>query len=210
MSQRHVSLLSIAVLSFLLLFEFQNCAPATSPGASATSGDSTNVRIVDDLNKVELQFALSSVQVRDDAAVADVGGLCNRQRDGAALKWTVWVSAGQALLSGEASCDNGQFDLHMTGLDQMVCGVDHQLVVEGDWGGSASVEIQRRCEPLASEVISPPAGLPGGTECALEYVPADGLQNSCTQACYRLGQLVSQIPLAPDQCSGLAARLAGP
>lgn len=213
LSQRYVSILSLSCLSLLVLFHFQNCAPAkpTSDNSSQQSG--ADARLIEDFNKVEIQFATPEVQLQDAVPAADVSGLCNRSHNGAKLKWTIWASAGTPLLKGEAVCGSGQFNLNIAGLDQMVCGVGHQLVVEGDWGGSAFTHLLRRCEPLASEPA--PQGMqqsqPPGTSCALEYVPSDDAQQSpCSMACYRQGQLMSQVFVAREQCADLAARLAGP
>lgn len=209
MSRRHVALFSLSALTLLILTQFQNCAPARSvQNATASSGG--QVRLVEDLNKVEIQFATGELQVQDTVATVNIDGLCNRAHNGAKLRWTVWADNGAVLMTGESSCQSGQFELDMSGVDQLVCGVSHQLVVQGDWGGSAFTLMQRRCQPLASESVQPPEGSPIGTECELEYVAASDVQSQCNQVCYRQGQMMSQTALPVSECSNLAARLAGP
>lgn len=208
LSQRNVSIFSITGLVTLLLFNFQNCAPA----AISAQGDpgSSGVRLIEDFNKAEIQFVAPDVQLYDEATAADVSGLCNRSHDGARLKWTIWGSAGDVMLQGSSVCQKGAFTVHLPGLEQMVCGVDHQLVIEGDWGGLAFTHFLRRCEPLASEPVASNDALPYGTRCNLEYVPAGDDVSPCAEVCYRDEKMVRQSPVDPGRCSNLIARLAGP
>ena len=212
LTRKNLQISGVMLFSAFLLRNFQNCSPAHpgSSGASSTTGTSSGgqAHLIEDFNKAEIQFATAQVQLHDELAAADVGGLCNSAHNGAALKWTIWSSTGAVLASGQGSCGSGQFDLHLTGLEQMACGVNHQLVVEADWGGSTNVVIQQRCQPLASEDIAA-SNAPAGTECALEYVPAGEGQSPCSQACYRQGQLMSQVAVDVKQCSGMISQLAG-
>lgn len=207
MSRRYVSIFSILILSSVVLFQFQNCAPATSP-SSSSSGGSNQVHLIEDFNKAQIQFASNEIQLHDDVAQADVTGLCNRDHNGAPLRWTVWGGANGPMLSGDSICQNGQFLAHLTGLNQVVCGVSHQLVIEGDWGASAYTKFSVRCQPVASESTPAPANSPFGTQCELEYQP--GSDPSCTQVCYRQQQVVSLQPVESSSCSQLVDRLAGP
>lgn len=169
------------------------------------------MRIVDDLNKAELQFVAPNIQVHDEASNASLSGLCSRTHNGATLHWSIRPSgsfSGPALVSGTASCARGQFGVQVAGMDDMVCGVDHLLTVEGDWGGSTFTHVSKRCQPLASEASAAPEGSPFGTECEIEYQPAGG--EACTLVCYREQKVVLSKPIEVQSCSGLAARLAGP
>ncbi|NJL25513.1 MAG: hypothetical protein HC902_10310 [Calothrix sp. SM1_5_4] len=195
----------------LLLFQFQNCAPAGT-SASAVSDDGSDARIVDDWSKTEIQFVAPEVQLHDEALSASVDGFCNRSHNGARLKWTVWADrkAAEPLVSGDSSCRMGQFKVELSELESLVCGVDHLLAVEADWGGVAYSRFIRRCQPLASESLEVAAAHPVGTRCQLEFSKADDLQAPCREVCYREEKLVSERPVEAVRCSGLAARLTGP
>ena len=210
-TRRHVSIFTSIGLLSLLLTQFQNCGPApVGPQGQSHSGE---IRTIDDWNKAEIQFVSEDVQVHDEAAVTGVGGLCNRSHTGAKLRWAIW--AGQQtsapLLSGESPCKNGQFSVTLDELPNMVCGVKHLLVVEGDWGASTFTHVLRRCQPLVSEEIAAPQESPAGTVCSLEYQPAhiEG-SDPCTQVCYRDDKVVLSQAVPNIQCSGIAAKLAGP
>src|SRR5688572_24199330 len=142
MKRRYVLSLTIVALTAALLFQFQNCAPAT-PASQA--GDS-DVRLIEDFSKSEIQFVSEDVQVHDEASTTGVGGLCNRSRNGARLRWAISVTeqAGRPLVAGEAECRSGQFSVRLEDLPNMVCGVKHLLVVEGEWGASTFTHILRR------------------------------------------------------------------
>jgi hypothetical protein len=213
MSRRNVFTALLVFWASLVLTQFQNCAPAgNSASASAgTSAGGGNISIVDDLNKAELQFAQQSIQIHDEVSDASLTGLCSRLHNGAGLRWSIRSggdASGEALVSGTATCSRGQFGVRVEGLEDMVCGVDHLLVVEGDWGGSTFTHVSKRCQPLASEASAAPEGSPFGTECELEYQPAGG--DPCTLVCYREQKVVLSKAVEAAQCSGLAARLAGP
>jgi hypothetical protein len=209
MSQRKLSILLLSAFGAIVLSQFQNCAPAPSSSIAA-GGPQTDsqVRLIDDLAKAELQFVQSEVQLHDEAPAADVGGLCNRSRNGAKLKWTIVdQDSAKPLMVGESVCERGQFSLNLSALDQMVCGVNHQLVVEGEWGASAHTNFMRRCQPVVSEPVQAPESSPYGTECSLEYTP--GSELACAQVCYRQKTVMQIFELDKSKCSDLAARLAG-
>ncbi|MBX3023226.1 MAG: hypothetical protein KF799_16245 [Bdellovibrionales bacterium] len=205
---RNVSILSILSLTVVTLSQFQNCAPV-QPAMQASSS-SSDARLIDEFNKAQVQFATSEVQVREDVPAVDINGLCSRSHNGAQLRWTLWATSGDVVARGESRCASGGFNAHVGGLEQVVCGTSYQLVVDGDWGGSASVSFAQRCQPLAMESVGAVEGSPYGTECALEYVPSGESQSPCKQVCYRGNVLMSEMPVEAARCSGMAARLAGP
>lgn len=204
-----VSGLTVAAMG-LVLFQFQNCAPpgkSEAAGVGGTNGD--DVRLADDLNKTEIQFASVETEIEDSAESTGVAGLCNRDHNGAKLTWSVWDSDSgkQALAGGVSTCRGGQFSVPLDQLDQFVCGLPHLLVVEGDWGGSTHTYFSRRCQPLAAEIIQVP-GQPAGTQCQLEYSAASDSGASCAQVCYRDKKVVSEFNVANSQCANLAGQLA--
>jgi hypothetical protein len=210
MTKRHISAVSLSAILGLCLTQFQNCAPAHSLSSADVTTDYTDARVgVDARNSSDLTFALSKVELRDDALTAAVGGLCARAHDGATLKMSV-VDGASPLLTAEGSCSHGQFQIKLDNLGDMVCGVPHQLVVEGDWGASAAVSFVRRCQPVMSQAID--AGdSPYGTSCELEYRPAahaDG--GGCQRVCYRLDQVINTTIVEAARCSPMATALAGP
>lgn len=207
-ARRHASILGISALTFVVLFNFQNCAPA--PSGVADAGAGSDARLIEDHAKLELQFAQPDVQLRDEAAQADVSGLCSRARNGARLHWKLWQSSGAVLAEGDANCAAGGFHVLMGSVEPMVCGVPYQLVIEGDWGGSAYTNFTRRCQPLAREIMNADAAQPGGTLCEVEYVPNADNGSPCNVVCYRGDLLVSSSPTEAGRCSGIAAHLAGP
>jgi|GEM_PF-4003551 len=210
-SRRNVSILTSLAVVTLLMTQFQNCAPAGVSGdAAATQGG--EVRAIEDWNKAEIQFLQPEVQVHDEAESTGVGGLCNRSHNGAKLRWAIW--AGQKtnapLLSGESSCAAGSFNVDLEELPNLVCGVKHLLIVEGDWGASTFTHVLRRCQPLAAELIAAPSEAPMGTQCTLEFAPGSDDGDPCTQVCYRDNKVVMNRAVPADQCSSLATKLAGP
>lgn len=212
MSRRNVSLLvSIAAIG-LLLSQFQNCAPAGKLPSGASADGSGDVRLIDDYAKAELQFITAETQIHDEAPATEVTGFCNRDHSGASLNWAIWAGSKSStpLLSGRAECGRGQFSVDLSDLSELVCGVQHLLVVEGDWGGTTYTHVTRRCQPLVSEEIAAPEGSPYGTSCSVEYQPAVDAGSRCTQVCYRDSKVVMNAPVAADQCRSLAAKLAGP
>jgi hypothetical protein len=211
MLNRNVSILSFALLAAFVLIGFQNCG-STSSEMSSKSNSDPEQRIVDDWAKADLQFASSKVQVHDEAQSTGVSGLCNRQHNGARLRWALWADdhGTVPLFEGDGLCKSGQFSVEIDQLDNMVCGIAHRLVVEGDWGGTAAAQFEKRCQPLASEHVEAPESSPMGTDCSLEYVPAAGPSNSCLKVCYRDDKVVLNVTVDPVRCSNLVQKLASP
>ena len=208
-ARRNVLMLTSVALCALLIAQFQNCAP-TSALPDQTPSVSGEVRVIDEFNKAEIQFVSEEVQVHDEAEQADISGLCHRTRNGAVLSWSVYASPGdpQPLLHGSSRCGSGRFSVLLPEMPGIVCGVNHLLVVEGEWGASTFTHILRRCQPLAAEEIETPLDSPVGTFCSLEYQPALDAAKPCVKVCYRNQMVVSEQSIARGQCSGLAAKLA--
>lgn len=213
LSQRNVSLISIFGLTALILAEFQNCAPAGGPTSSqALTSPSGSVKVIEDLNKSQIQFVIPEFQVEDAAQSVSVDGLCNQSHEGSVLRWTLSVSEGQApLAEGFSQCQRGQFSVTLQAMDQVVCGEAHRLSLRSDWGDLISTKIIKRCQPLASEKIEPPVGFPAGTECSIEYSASSQslAESPCTQVCYRENIVMSQASVDVSQCSSLIAKLSG-
>jgi hypothetical protein len=212
MLRRHVFITIVILGSALILTQFQNCGSTAGQGPVETSSENGEVHIADDFNKTELQFALESFQIHDEAVQTALSGLCTRKHTGARLRWGVYSedSSGSPLIGGVAECRSGQFQVRIGGLENMVCGLDHEVVIEGDWGGVARAKVSRRCQPLASQEIEAPRDSVYGTVCSLEFHPIQDGNPPCAQVCYRDDKVVSVQSVDQAQCSVLAARLAGP
>jgi hypothetical protein len=184
-----------------LLLGFQNCAPTKSVSGNSVSGGT--VGIADDFNKTALQFVTPEIDVQSDVDATSLSGFCERAHDNSQLSWAIWSDQRSAspVLSGQASCRSGQFSLQVDQMDQLPCGTDHIVMVQGDWGGSTYAHVIRRCVPLASEAMAPPSDSPYGTECALEY--NSGQNFSCNRVCYRDNKVVLNQALDLNQCSSL-------
>lgn len=181
--------------------------------SSSSPSNGGQVRIVDQFNKVDLQFISENVQIYDEAGETSLSGFCDRTRTGSVLRWAIYSGDRNEppLMEGQSQCSMGQFAVELKGLETVVCGVDHLIVAEGSWGGVASSHFSRRCQPLVSELIDPPEGSPHGTVCTLEFsYVTDQAKGPCMQVCYRDDKLTFASPVDENRCSSLAAQLTGP
>jgi hypothetical protein len=209
--RRHLLTFTSIAITSLLLFNFQNCAPAGSSMGVGT-GTTGDARIVDDFNKAEIQFVSDDVQVHDEAVKTDIDGLCNRSHNNAKLKWAIYDGENQLrpIAVGESQCGRGQFAVILTDLPDIECGIKHLLVVEGEWGASTFTHLSRRCQPQAMEEIEAPQDSPIGTTCAVEYQSTAISGSNCTQVCYRGDKVVMTQKVDNSMCSNIAPKVAGP
>lgn len=210
-TQRHVLTITSVAITSLLLFNFQNCAPAGN-SLGAGTGATGDARIVDDFSKAEIQFVSEDVQVHDEAAQTEVDGLCNRSHNNARLKWAIYEGENQMkpVQAGESQCARGQFEVALSDLNGLECGRRHLLVVEGEWGASTFTHLSRRCQPLAAEEVEAPQDSPIGTTCSVEIQSNTINGSNCTQVCYRGDKVVMSQPVENSMCSNIAAKVAGP
>src|SRR3954467_10307434 len=89
--RRNVLTLIIFFALPVLLFHFQNCAPSSSTSAMSSTGSGGHARLIEDLNKAQIQFVSESAEIQDEALAVDIAGLCNRDHNGAGLRWSVWA-----------------------------------------------------------------------------------------------------------------------
>lgn len=209
---RNVVIVTISAAIFLILTQFQNCAPPQSMQSDTDGVARGEVRIVEDWAKAELRFVAPEVELHDEVVSTDLQGFCHRGQNGSSVNWKIWAGqkVNDPLLTGQSTCVSGQFAVKLEDLENMVCGVPHILVAEGSWGASAYSQVIKRCQPLMTETVSAPLQSPYGTKCSLEYSPGHDDFAACSKVCYRDQKMVFSQVVELAQCSTLAAKLAGP
>jgi len=207
--RRLFSIASMLGLSALVLSQFQNCAPA---GQLSSEDSASRVKVVDDFNKAQIRFGTEDIEVGDVSSMAEINGQCHHQFNGSVIQWSIWSETGDPVVSGETECKGGQFHVRLEDLEQFVCGEGHQLAVQAEGIGTASVTFIRRCPPIASRPVEVRNQTPYGTYCAIEYsrVPVLGRESPCSRVCYRENVIMSQTPEEDAACSAMIADLAGP
>lgn len=205
-ARRHVSIVMITSALALALSQFQNCAPTN---LQAQPNVDSNVKIVDEYSKADISFISEDTQIHDEAVSATVDGLCSRTHNGSSLSWAVYASTlgGRPLATGESVCKMGGFNVQLSALENLDCGEQHLLVVEGSWGGSAVSRLSKRCQPLASEPLVAPDSSPMGTQCSLEYRAAAGSSDACMEVCYRDSKVVLAKSVSALQCQPIVDKL---
>ena len=109
----------IAALGLLVLFKFENCAPAANFASAASTGGT--VKIVDNWNASPVAFVNSAQVVKADPTV--VQGLCVGNPDGTVVNWAITstLNPTQILDSGQVECQNGEFEVAVTSLAFQSC-----------------------------------------------------------------------------------------
>lgn len=130
----------------ILLTKYQNCAPPPGVDSAAMSGDSSEVRIIDDFrsNKVIL-VSPEVVELADATSEHKVDGLCARASDDS-LNWALVEDGSSAIVDGgSVPCERGGFRIRLHAVDQLGCGIKHRLEVESIDGDRDNLVVERRC-----------------------------------------------------------------
>ncbi len=112
-------MIPIAALGILVLFKFENCAPAANFASSAST--SNTVKIVDNWNSSPVQFVNPTQVVTSNSTV--VQGLCVGNPNGTVVNWAITSAQNpdQILDSGQVECKNGEFEVAVNSLSFQSC-----------------------------------------------------------------------------------------
>lgn len=138
---------SVGALGFLMLFQYQNCAPANRGVASfSTAGEDQLVTTIDDVNETTgVSFAYSKVQVSENSQPTVVEGECDQRQDGAVLGWKMRDENNRAIEDGLSVCEGGKFQVETVPASELECDKSYHLTARLAAGTQGHVEIQRHC-----------------------------------------------------------------
>jgi hypothetical protein len=115
----------LAVVGFVILTLFQNCAPIPSNEASGSSDD--QVTIVDRWGQEKISFPASLFWIPENVDSVHIDGLCGAGDQAFDINW----SAGSAHQSGgRATCVNGKFRITLSELQSQLSSCRDSVVVE--------------------------------------------------------------------------------
>lgn len=201
--------LLILVSTFFVLTPFQNCS--TAPRLKRAESDP--LRSFETASENQFLFHQAKWVASDSARAIRLEGACSKDFSGSRLQWSLQSDdlAAQALETGEASCHNGRFDFQVALSEDVICDLDHVVVVKSDWGASIQSVIAKRCQPLASAKVSPSEGL-ANADCELNYNLKSNSpgERECSRLCFQSGRLVSEELRPASDCQPLASTLSGP
>lgn len=140
---------SLGAIGFLMLFQYQNCAPAAgihSRSLASASSEDGIVTTIDDVNATTgLAFSQSKVQVPPSDSPTVIEGACSQHQGGAVLGWNVRDSDGNMTQSGYSVCDKGQFQVTMAPANQLDCDQSYEVRAQLSKGQVGTVEVSRDC-----------------------------------------------------------------
>ncbi len=134
--------LCLAALGFVMVFQFQNCAPA--PGGAA-SDDSSPVHAINPVNgSSALRFAYEKVQVTDASESTVLEGECDRIAEGTVVDWD--VQEGQTgVTAGSVACDRGRFQVEIAPDRELECGKTYDVSARLDDGTEGRTQVEKVC-----------------------------------------------------------------
>ncbi len=144
---------TIGFLGLMMLFQYQNCAPAQ--GVRATRAYSVSdgglVSTIDDVNvSTGVAFLQDKVQVQSSAEPTVIEGECSSLQEGAVLGWKVRDEQGHTRQTGYANCEQGHFAVEMAPANELECDQSYEVSAQLAAGVGGRVEVQRDCSSVAA------------------------------------------------------------
>ena len=140
--------LPVGALLFLVMFKFQNCAPA-DPTSQLNSSDDSVVTIVDRWNPQKIAFVQSDFVVPNETQKVDLLGLCVGSAKGQIIEYQIWAdsSGTQIIEHGEVECMGGGFELPVLQVSFSSCNEKWRVRAAklGDNSAYAEAEIKPEC-----------------------------------------------------------------
>lgn len=138
---------AIAVLSLVVILNFQNCAPSNVAGTDAGSG--STVAAFAQKGDGGARFPDARAFVSSGETRATASGTCGDDKAGARLSWELKDVDGDTMAVGQGACDeSGAFKIDLQDAEALQCGQDYVVHVEvAGAGRSVSAAVQRLCPP---------------------------------------------------------------
>lgn len=139
---------SIGALGFLMLFQYQNCAPSMQAAemAKLSSEDNSIVTTIDDTNgATAVSFPHEKVQLATNDQPTVLEGSCDVRQDGAILGWKVRDGEDNELERGYSVCEQGKFEVEMAPSTALECDKSYHVTARLGAGTSGHVELERHC-----------------------------------------------------------------
>lgn len=135
---------SLGALGFIMLFQYQNCAPAT--GVRSMASDSSIVNTIDDVNLTTgVQFASPKLELAMNNEPTLIEGACDSKQNGAVLGWKVHDANGEEKQRGYSVCEQGRFEVEMAPSSELECDQPYGVTARLNTGTSAQTEVHRAC-----------------------------------------------------------------
>ena len=194
----------------VLMTQFQNCA-----SAPAVEIDTPEEALSLSAQAPDLAFSQTQFIASDIASRVQLDGICSSAHDGAEIEWSLLTneSSDRPVETGKAVCELGRFHVQVLLSEKVDCDLEHVVVAMAGWGSTSRSHLTKRCQPLASQKISP--DLHGKNEpqieCNLDYnIDSQRLgARLCEKVCYQNNRLVSLQVLPQQECQSLASILSG-
>ncbi len=140
---------SLGALGFLMLFQYQNCAPSMQTidmSSKVTSEESSPVSTIDDVNATTaVKFMNEKIEVMSNEAPTIVQGACDVKQEGAILGWRVHDAEDNELQRGYSVCEQGQFEVEMLPASELECEKAYHVTAKLGLGSPGHMELERRC-----------------------------------------------------------------
>jgi hypothetical protein len=138
---------SLGALGFLMLFQYQNCAPAMQTVDMAkVSEEGLPVSTIDDVSgSTGVTFIQDKVQLVTNDQPTVLEGSCDTRQEGAILGWRVHDGDDNELERGYAVCEQGRFEVEMVPASVLECDKSYHLTAKLGVGSAGHLELERNC-----------------------------------------------------------------
>jgi hypothetical protein len=141
--------LPIAALLLVVLFKFQNCAPAPNMVGANGSGDAI-VRDIDQWNQQKIAFLNPQQSIPVDVNTISLQGLCVGSEKGQQIDYQVIVMKAipEVLNAGHVECVGGNFELPLEDVQFNSC--SERIQVRAARAGNANDYTETVLQPACS------------------------------------------------------------
>lgn len=137
----------LAILSILMvvMFKFQNCAPAPGLDGASIGSDGT-VRLVDGWTGIadKISFMSPTYLIQGDAARIEVQGVCPGVQNSELIGWQLVRSDDELVMaSGSSACDLGGFQVELAQLTFDDCNSRYEIRASSTSTSSSATTVLR-------------------------------------------------------------------
>lgn len=136
--------------AFVLVLQFQNCAPVKQ-GARTADGEDPNASspvfaINAPATPGALTFEQQKLKIATQADSASVSAQCSSTIANAMLEWKLLdPSGGPSIVSGFAECIDGHLNIDITPAQMLACNMVYKLAVATSDRSAQSINLERFC-----------------------------------------------------------------
>lgn len=133
-----------SILGFVILFNYQNCAPGTGAQGDAALEAAMPADVIDHISTGQIELRLNKVVLAASDDSFNIDGKC--EDEGSIMAWNLWDQQNVLVEKGRVACVNKSFNVVFEGAADIKCGESFIFSVNLGAKSGDKITVEKSCQ----------------------------------------------------------------